>query len=110
MTDTHKPWQFKPGQSGNPAGRPKGARSKLSEDFVGALYADFKTHGTKAVVDAREADPVAYLKIIASLMPKHVEVRDVALDELDRDELASLIDAVREARGTREAIGAGSLN
>jgi hypothetical protein len=25
---------FKPGQSGNPAGRPRGAKSKLSENFL----------------------------------------------------------------------------
>jgi Family of unknown function (DUF5681) len=28
-----KPWLFKPGQSGNPAGRPKGSRNKLGEDI-----------------------------------------------------------------------------
>ena len=28
---------FKPGQSGNPAGRPKGARSRLQENFLAAL-------------------------------------------------------------------------
>ena len=27
-----EPW--KPGESGNPAGRPKGSRNKLSEEFV----------------------------------------------------------------------------
>jgi hypothetical protein len=32
---------FEPGQSGNPAGRPKGARNKLSEVFLQALAEDF---------------------------------------------------------------------
>ena len=32
---------FVPGQSGNPAGRPKGARSKLGETFLKALAEDF---------------------------------------------------------------------
>jgi hypothetical protein len=29
-----KPWRFKPGQSGNPTGRPPGARGRFSEAFV----------------------------------------------------------------------------
>jgi len=45
------PWQ--PGQSGNPSGRPKGARSKLSEGFLNALQADFEQHGPDVIAKVR---------------------------------------------------------
>ena len=38
---------FKPGQSGNPKGRPKGARNRLAQ-FLEALEADFTKFGTQA--------------------------------------------------------------
>lgn len=104
------PTAFKPGQSGNPAGRPKGARNKLGEDFIQALAEDFKDHGVAAIKAMREDKPNEYVKVVASLLPKHVEVKDVSLDELERDELASLLDAVRAARAIREATGDGALH
>jgi hypothetical protein len=39
---------FKPGQSGNPKGRPKGARNRLGTQFLEALEADFNNFGTQA--------------------------------------------------------------
>lgn len=40
---------FAKGVSGNPAGRPKSARSKLSEDFFKALAESFANHGAESI-------------------------------------------------------------
>ena len=66
--------RFKPGQSGNPAGRAKGSRNKLSEHFVSTLSRDFEKHGEKVISEVRAEDPVAYLKVVASLVPKDVNL------------------------------------
>ena len=65
-----KPQLFKKGQSGNPNGRPKGSKNKLSEDFVNALAADFERYGLWPIARVRRKDPAAYLRTIASLVPK----------------------------------------
>lgn len=71
---------FKPGQSGNPAGKPKGARHALTNDFVKALADDFSKHGRAAITTVREEDPGKYLDIVAKLVPKDIDVNVNASD------------------------------
>jgi len=69
------PW--KPGQSGNPAGRPRGSRGKLSENFLTDLHDAWQQHGPNALARCAEQKPDAFCRIVADLLPRNVSV-DVA--------------------------------
>src|SRR5271154_1001484 len=63
---------FSPGQSGNPLGRPKGSRSKLTESFLNAMADDFAEHGPIAIALVRMREPATYLKLIGSLIQREL--------------------------------------
>src|SRR5262245_17149133 len=97
---------FKPGQSGNPKGRPKGARNRLGTQFLEALEADFKRFGPQAIVLMRERKPDIYIRVVAGLLPKEANINveaNEAFVELWRrisdglgDKLANSLDAEQE--------------
>lgn len=99
---------YKPGQSGNPNGRPKGSRNRLGEAFLQALASDFDQHGVETIEKVRTEKPHEYLKVVASLLPKQVEIKEGAFDGVGDEELAALIVAAREALGVAEGGGAGA--
>jgi hypothetical protein len=68
--------RFKPGQSGNPAGRPRGSRNKFSTELIEAFALDFEAHGTDTIEKVRTEKPHEYLRIAASLVPKQFEIED----------------------------------
>lgn len=79
--------QFKPGQTGNPSGRPKGSRNKLGEAFVADMLANWEEHGPETIEQVRTEKPDQYLKVVASILPKELNVKVSELDELSDDEL-----------------------
>ena len=93
-TDKKQDTRFKPGQSGNPAGRPKGSRNKVSEKLLDALATDFDAHGREVIEKVRADRPADYLKIIASLVPKQMEIEDLRsnrkAEDLSDDDLAAI--------------------
>ncbi len=65
---------FKPGQSGNPKGRPKGAGNRLGTQFLEALETDFNQFGSKAIALVREKKPEVYMRVVADLLPKEANI------------------------------------
>jgi hypothetical protein len=80
-----KDTRIKPGEVRNPRGRPKGARSKLGEDFIQALQSDFSEHGKEVIQTVRGEKPDQYLKVIASVLPKEIDASE---------NLAELVNAI----------------
>ena len=83
---------YKPGQSGNPKGRPKGSRNKLTEQFIRDLAQAWTTFGKSAIATVAWTHPLEFVRVVASLMPKDVEVLvpHVRAERMTDDELASI--------------------
>ena len=77
-------WQK--GESGDPAGRPKGARNQLSESVLKELISHWEDNGRDAIERTCKHQPGAYLRAVLSLVPK-----DFALT-VDRDETPQYIE------------------
>ena len=71
------------------------------------LANDFEKFGAAAIAKARIEDPLGYVKVCASLMPKELEVKG-PLDELGEEQLAAAALTIRtilNAQSNRENTG-----
>jgi hypothetical protein len=78
-------------------GRPKGSRNKLGEAFLEALYSDFQQHGAAVIARVRAEKPDQYLKVIASILPKDINLNVDPIGEMTDDELIERIRKLDEA-------------
>ncbi len=96
-------------EKGHPktGGRAKGARNKISTQFLEALAKDFEEHGEAAIKIMRVERPAEYVKVIASILPKEFEITENRLMEIPDDELDILIDYARKRLADRAERGEG---
>ena len=106
------PPQLKPFKSGaewngNAAGRPKGSRHKLGAAFIDDLYAAWQAKGKDVIERVIKDRPHEFIKSVASILPKEVEVKTTTVQELSDDDLAAALIALRSATALANA-GEGS--
>ncbi|WP_156898870.1 DUF5681 domain-containing protein [Bradyrhizobium erythrophlei] len=70
---------FKPGQSGNPAGRQRGSRNRLADSFVADLAAAWNEHGEAALKACALEHPEKFVRVVADLMPRTLDL-NIAVD------------------------------
>src|SRR5262249_7587419 len=100
-------WQ--PGQSGNPTGRLRGSRNKLSEEDICALLRDFRKHGEKAIARVRRDQPGIYLKVLALLIPRQDKLEHTnTIKTMTDEELESAIAFLQEMMAA-QAVGSAHL-
>ena len=104
-----KPWlmpPWKPGQTGNPNGRPTGARQKLTDSFIRDLSAHYAQHGAEVICRVAEQDPVAYMNIVARFIPKETEITINGGINLDPAQMQRIAEAWIVAQADVESLEA----
>jgi hypothetical protein len=97
---------WKPGQSGNPTGKPLGSRHKLSEKFLAALHDDFLQHGAGVIEKVRTEFPQTYLQVIARLVPRELHFKAESMVAGMPDEtLSEVLTNVTRELATRAPAG-----
>src|SRR5215470_10951523 len=86
---------FKPGQSGNLAGRPRGARNKLASRVLEDLIASWQKHGPVALEIAFREKPVEYVKAVLSMLPRELVFENTVTD-LSDSQIDELLVRIRD--------------
>ena len=89
--------RFKTGNNGGP-GRPPGSRNSLGDDFVAAIHLDWREHGAAVLQEVRSSSPAAYLRVLASLVPRQIslDTRNDFTGVSDQKLMAQLADCLAE--------------
>lgn len=96
---------FQPGQSGNPAGRPKGCRTKVAEAMAAILEQDAEDIARELVTLAKAGDPTAMRLVVDRLAP----VRKGAPITFTLPPIATEADAVGAMGGVLAAVASGEI-
>ena len=100
------PWQFKPGQSGNPAGRPKGALHKTTKAALELMEGEMEVVTRKCIDEAKGGNMVAMKLVLDRIVPQSRSRRI----QLDLPPIETAADCLKAQGIITAAMAAGDLS
>ena len=95
---------FEPGTAPR-SGRVAGSRNKLNAQFLDDLREAWEKHGKKALRITAIEQPAQLAKIVASLIPREIELTDTRLSELTDEQIDTLTEILRRSIGGDRSTG-----
>jgi len=87
----------------NGGGRRPGSRNKLTTEFLDDLYAKWQKHGADVLERVIRDDPAAFLRTVAQLMPKEIDV-NAGSDFDGMEDVSEILQKVAEEAGPEAAL------
>jgi hypothetical protein len=87
---------------GNGGGRRAGSRNRLQTSFLEALAEDLSVHGIGAIRVARVEKPIEYLKVIASVLPRELQIETNAVAEMTDEDIAGYLAILQRMQMKKE--------
>jgi hypothetical protein len=94
-----------PGRNLN-AGRPAGARNRLSSKFLKDVLAEWEVSGPGVLRIMRIERPCEFAKLVASVIPREFVFEGNALAEMSDEEIAGLLQKLQQLQLANKHIAA----
>src|SRR6516165_3057552 len=100
--DMESAMTFKQGVSGNPHGNRHRTRHLLNQEFMQALLLHFRQHGKKAIEKVARNQPAVYVKILALLVPREMQIEQTnRIKQMTDEEIEQAIEAIQTMLAAR---------
>ena len=93
---------YQQGVSGNPGGNRHRTRHLLNQEFMQALLLHFRQHGKKAIEKVARNQPAVYVKILALLVPREMQIEHTnRIKQMTDEEIEQAIEAIQTMLAAR---------
>jgi hypothetical protein len=94
--DMESAMTFRQGVSGNPHGNRHRTRHLLNQEFMQALLLNFRHQGKKAIEKVARNQPAVYVKILALLVPREMQVEHTnSIKQMTDEQIEQAIEAIQ---------------
>jgi len=100
--DMERKMTFQQGVSGNPHGNRHRTRHLLNQEFMQALLLHFRQHGKQAIEKVARNQPAVYVKILALLVPREMQIEHTnRIKQMTDEEIEQAIEAIQTMLAAR---------